>query len=98
MGNYIMSDLKQFRAMQTYLGAYANGTTYYTGDIVTYTDLKVYTCKVAGSVGVLPTNTTNWGLLANTTAVNVAVTGTGTNPATFTLTFSDNTITLNKVS
>lgn len=93
-----MSDLKQFLSMHTYMGAYSAGTTYYVGDVVTYTDGIVYVCKVHGTVGTAPTVTANWGVLANTTTAAVAVTGTGTNPASFTLTLVGNTVTLNKVS
>jgi hypothetical protein len=92
-----MSFLSQFRNGRiVYTGAYSAATTYKFNNVVTY-NFITYICKVASSVGVLPTNTTNWGILSET-KVNAVTTGTGTNPTSYTLTGSGSTITYNKVS
>lgn len=44
-----------------YRGAYSNTTTYAVSDYVTYNG-SGYICNVANTVGVVPTNTNNWGL------------------------------------
>ncbi len=92
-----MSTLSQFKANVSYKGTYAGGTTYYLNDIVT-DGVKSYICKVATSVGVAVSNTTNWGVMVDSGVVSVANTGTGTNPSTFTLSASGSTVTLNRVA
>ena len=92
-----MSFLSQFKKSNiNYMGVYSASTTYKLNSIVTYNYIT-YICIVASSYNVLPTNTTNWGVLSQT-VVNAATTGAGTNPASYTLTGSGSTITLNKVS
>jgi hypothetical protein len=45
-----------------YRGAYSSSATYQIDDYVTYNG-SGYVCNVANTTNVLPTNTTNWGLL-----------------------------------
>lgn len=90
-----MSNLTQFKQGGLWFrGAYAGGITYYRNNVVTYNSY-VYIC-LAQSVGNLPTNTTYWGLLTAAPDVSVATVGAGTTPASFTLSSSGSTITLNK--
>ena len=48
-------------------GAWASGTVYYIGDIVSYTNGNSYICKAnhTASSSILPTNTTYWDLVAS---------------------------------
>lgn len=46
-----------------YLPVWKNTTTYNIGDVVFYdTNQKFYTCKVNGTIAIVPTNTANWDL------------------------------------
>lgn len=93
-----MTVLTQFaRVGLSNKGAYSASVTYYVDDVVTYTGLT-YVCTVAGTYGVAPTTNANWTVLVAAPALAVSTTGTGTNPASFTLTVSGNTVSLNKVS
>lgn len=56
-----MSDLGKILLMPK--GEYDNLTTYELLDIVIY-QRNTYVCKVASSLGVLPTNTTNWQIMS----------------------------------
>lgn len=78
-----------------YVGDYDNNIIYRKSDVVAYQS-KSYVCKVNSSQGVLPTNITNWGILADSATVSVNNTGSGTDPANFVLQVSGNTITLYK--
>jgi len=90
-----MSNLAQFK--KTGLnnrGAYSASATYYVDDIVTYGN-ATYVCTVNGTSNVAPTNTTYWTLFVLST-VGVSTVGSGTNPASFTLSVANNTVTLNR--
>lgn len=53
----------QFYRNFNYLPVWSVSSTYNIGDVVFYdTNQKFYTCKVNGTIGVLPTNTANWNL------------------------------------
>lgn len=78
------------------LGAYSATTRYYIDNIVTYNDIT-YVCIVNNTYNVVPTNTSNWAVLAKPPTLSVSTVGTGTNPASYTLSVSGNTITLNKI-
>lgn len=93
-----MTLLTQFKANGlSNKGAYSAATTYFIDNVVTY-GTATYVCTVDPTVNIVPTNTANWKLFVQSEAVAVATTGSGTNPASFTLSASGNTITLNKVS
>lgn len=90
-----MSNLEQFK--KTGLknrGAYSASLTYYVDDIVTYGN-GTYVCIANGTYNVAPGNTLYWSLFVLST-VAVATTGAGSNPASFTLSVSNNMITLNR--
>lgn len=92
-----MSALSQFKqGMIRYRGTYAADTTYYPNNTVTYGN-STYIC-IKQSVGNLPTNTTYFSLFTSAPTIQVATVGSGTTPATFTLTSDGSTITLNKPS
>lgn len=91
-----MSNLTQFKSVGlSNRGAYSAGVTYYIDDVVTYGGAS-YACTVNGTAGVTPTTTANWGVLVSAPTLAVATTGSGTNPANFTLSVSGNTVTLNR--
>jgi len=93
-----MSNLIQFKpGVMLYRGAYSAATTYVYDDVVTYLG-TVYLCLVNGTRNILPTVTNNWDPIVVPKSLAVSTTGTGTNPATFTLTTSGGTVTLNKVA
>lgn len=49
---------------------YDNGNTYEQYDVVWYSSTEAfYRCKVASSTGVIPTNTTNWEVIADPTTL-----------------------------
>jgi len=53
----------QFYRDFDYLPVWSALTTYNVGDLVFYdVNQKFYTCKVDNTLGVIPTNTTNWTL------------------------------------
>lgn len=76
-------------------GTYSSGTTYYAGNLVIYSS-SVY-IALTTTTGVLPTNTTNWGVYvgtitsrgawASSTLYNANDTVTGSNPAGVTVTW-----------
>lgn len=92
-----MSNLTQFKQGGLWFrGAYSAGVTYYPNNTVTYGN-STYIC-IKQSVGNLPTNTTYFSLFTSAPTIQVATVGSGTTPATFTLTSDGSTITLNKPS
>jgi hypothetical protein len=92
-----MSTLSQFRqGSWVFRGMYAGGSTYRPNNVVVYNGI-VYLCILL-STGNLPTNTTYFSQLTAAQNVAVANSGSGTTPASFNLTSSGGTITLNKPS
>jgi hypothetical protein len=96
MDNF-MSNLSQFKQGGLWFrGAYAGGVTYYRNNIVTYNNFT-YIC-LTQSTGNLPTDSAFWSILTGAPDVSVATSGSGTTPASFTLSSDGSTITLNKPS
>lgn len=92
-----MSVLTQFKQGQiTFKGAYSAEVNYFLNNVVTYAG-SVYLCT-APTVGNVPSSTSYWSLLTAPPDISVATSGSGTTPASFTLTSSGTTITLNKPS
>ena len=90
-----MSFLSQFRMRPlNNQGVYSATTSYTVNDVVTFQNLT-YCCRVPVSLGVAPTNTTNWGVISSAPTLTGITTGSGTNAAAITLTVSGNVITLN---
>ena len=79
-----------------YRGDYDAGTTYFRNNTVKHED-DIYICT-AQTTGNAPTVETYWAMIAEAPDVSVANTGSGTKPASFTLTSDGSTITLNKPS
>ena len=93
-----MSNLSQFKSDGiSNKGEYSEISIYYIDDVVRFLG-TVYVCTINGTVGILPTVIGNWSPLVIPVTPSVAVTGAGTNPATFTLTAPGGVITLNRVS
>ncbi|MEI7954411.1 MAG: hypothetical protein WCJ66_04510 [Verrucomicrobiota bacterium] len=93
-----MSNLRQFKSVGlANRGVYSAAVIYYIDDVVTYSG-TTYVCTVNGTTNIVPTNTSYWSVLTAPGPVAVANAGTGTNPATFTLSASGNTVTLTRVA
>ena len=93
-----MSNLRQFKSIGlASRGAYSSSATYYIDDVVTYSG-TTYVCIANGTLNMVPTNASYWSVVTAPGPVAVANTGTGTNPATFTLSASGNTVTFTRVS
>ena len=73
--NDINTNISRYKDINIYDG----GTTYTTGNIVSYYG-NLYSCKVASSLNVLPTNRTNWEIFyQNALLISTSTTGSDLN-------------------
>jgi len=91
-----MSNLSDYSEIGlTFQGVYSNIVTYKRNNVVTH-DAKTYVCTALTSIGSTPGVGADWSVLAESSTITTANTGTGTDPTNFVLSAVGGTITLDK--